>query len=247
MSVLKIMEKDLQGRSFENDGFIYTFEEVTSSESDDLLTIIVNVTLPNKNQSYAVPKFSHDINKFMRDYAKYFDKSFSIKLLILVDGKDVDGVYINPETLFEVKNTFDQTVKKISFTPSYGNPSKLPLSFEIDFLPSRKKNFFTEEDVNLNFNLPMNIKNIYFGDKRMDTENFDKEKLSMLSGYLNDTIIDGSELREKMENTLYDILEPQLKLGDSELYYTANTYVMQIDGKPVNTIWGDYKFSDFIS
>lgn len=246
MSVLKIMEKDLQGRSFENDGFIYTFEEVTSSESDDLLTIIVNVTLPNKNQSYAVPKFSHDINKFMSDYAKYFDKLFSIELLILVEGQDVDGVYINPELLYEIKNTFDQTVKKISFTPSYGNPSKLPLSFEIDFLFA-KFSFFRYEDEYLTFNFPMNIKNIHFGDKRMDTENFDKEKLSMLSGYLNDTIIDGSELREKLEDSLYEILEPQLKIGDSELYYNANTYVIQIDGKPVNTIWGDYKFSDFIS
>lgn len=246
MTVLKIMEKDLQDRSFENDGFIYTFQKVESEESDDTLIIIVNVTLPNKNQSYAVPKFSYDIHKFMRDYSNYFDKPFSIKLLILVEGKDVDGVYINPETLYEIKNTFDQTVKKISFTPSYGNPSKLPLSFEIDFLPSQKKFFYTQEDT-LNFNLPMNIKNIYFGDKRIDTENFDEQKLSMFSGYMNDTIIDGSELREKMENTLHDILEPQLKLGDSELYYNTSTYVIQIDGKPVNTIWGDYKFSDFIS
>lgn len=243
MTLLQVMEKDLQGRSFENDGFIYTFQKVKSEESDDTLVIVVNVTLPNKHQSYAVPKFSQDINKFMRDYSNYFDKPFSIKLLILVDGEDVDGVYINPETLYEIKKNFQETIKKVSYRTV---SEAIPVSFEVEFL-SPRSSFFRFEDEYLNFSFPMNIKNIYLDNKKINTDNFDKQKLSNFSGYLNDSVIDESELREKMEDKLYTILEPQLKIEHTDLYYNANTIVSQIDGKDVHVIWGNNKLSDFIS
>lgn len=252
MSISKIIIKSLKNSSFENDGFIYNFYDVIFNSEGKIsqrhsttgyYDFFVNVILPNKNQSYSIIKFEYDLNNYISNFSKYFGSSLSYRLHFLVDGEDPPLVYINPESLYEIVDAVEQSIKK--GTLEFKNGKKI--TFDIDILQPKERNFTEFNDDQINFYFPLNVGNVFYDGEKIDVSKFDKEKFEDFAGYLNELFIDDDGSRGRMENIIYEILEPQLKLGECDQFIQANTYVAQLYGKDVKPGWGNFKIEDFIS
>jgi len=252
MSVSDIIVKTLKNSSFKEDGFIYNFYDANYEikgkikpyhNATGYYNFFVNVILPQKNQSYSIVKFEYDVNDYIGRFSKYFGQSISYKLHFLVDNKDPELVYINPESLSEIVDAAEQSIKKGKL--EFVNDSEL--TFNIDILQPKKRGFTEFSDYSISFFFPLNISNVYYDGEKIDISKFDKEKIENFTGYLNDLLIEDDGSRGRMENIIYDILEPQLKLRNCDQFVQANTYVVQLYGKDVKPSWGNFKIEDFIS
>ena len=252
MSISNIIVKSLKNSSFENDGFIYKFDDVNFQSKGKIspyhnatgyYNFFVNVVLPEKNQSYSITKFEYDVNNYIGRFSKYFGQSLSYKIYFTVNNEDPEGVYINSESLSEIVEAVEQSIKK--GTIEFENDKKI--TFDIDILQSNDRSFTNFNSEYLNFYFPLNISNAYYDGKKIDVSKFNKIKFEDFAGYLNELFIEDDVTRGRMENIIYDILEPQLKLRDCDQFIQANTYVTQLDGKDVKPSWGNFKIEDFIS
>ena len=225
-NVPNIVRKFLIGQTFEIDGFIYKFLKI---ETVDLhgkiqLNFWVNVDLPNKDQSYVVPKFEGDIHSILENLWKYFDISFSYSIVkIYVNGEESAEIYVNPEKLKEIDRIINNEFARVY---AYSR------DFAIDFNTHFKLTNYYVSDVNMTFVFDIIISNIESEEKPIYPK---METIDELATALWEDINDNDNLRSDGEDIVYRVLEPEFKVGSmDDLYYSVYYNVVKIDGIDVD-------------
>lgn len=230
---LKLVRRVLIGNSFNKDGYEYRFLSIDPDDRELAYNIVVDVTLPEKGQSYATPVFSGHIHDILSNIWKYIGTSFSYSEKILVDGEDSvkGGVYISPKKQKEVFFTMVREIDHVKIKTDLGN-----LSFDVSWKPMEK--FYSLDDVYLDFNFNIQISNfILDGD-------YVKPNLKMaddVAGTILNVMYDTDYLRDEINNVIYDVMADEIDVTKvDDLYYQVLFYISKIDGFEVNGRYSNY-------
>jgi hypothetical protein len=229
----KVIKKMLMTKPFHKDGYEYEFLSVELDDKGWSYDIVVNVTLPEKGQSYATPVFSGHIHEILVNMWKYIDTSFSYSEKILVNGEEPikGGVYISPEKQREVLFTMRREVKEVTLKTAIG-----PLTFDVYWKPNEK--FYSLDDVYIDFDFDIEIKNFML-DSHYAVPNLDIA--DDVAGAILNVMYDSDYLRDKINNVVYDVMSNEIDITSiDDLYYQVRFYITKIDGFGVSGRWGDH-------
>jgi hypothetical protein len=229
----KVIKKMLMTKPFHHNGFEYEFTSVELDDKGWSYDIVVNVTLPEKGQSYATPVFSGHIHEILTNMWKYIDTSFSYSEKILVDGKEPfsSGLFISEEKQREVLFTMRKEIKEVTIWTAIGN-----LTFDVYWKPG--ENFYTLDDVYIDFDFDIEIKNFML-DSNYVVPNLDIA--DDVAGAILNVMYDSDKVREEMNNVVYDAMSNEIDITNvDDLYYQVRFYITKIDGFEVNKRWGDH-------
>ena len=233
MNELKIFRKILMEHSFNKDGYEYHFLSIEPDEEGWTYDIVVNVVLPVKGQSYAIPVFSNHIHDILSNIWKYVGSSFSYSEKILVDGKEPvnRGVFISPEKQKEVLLTMRKEIDHVKIKTSIGN-----LSFDVSWRPAEK--FYSLDDVYLDFDFDIQLS------KFILDGHYVKPNLQIaddVAGAILNLMYDDDYLRDEINNVIYDVMGNEIDIiGVDDLYYQARFFITKMDGFEVSGKWGGH-------
>jgi hypothetical protein len=226
-SELKIIRKVLTSQTFKKDGYEYDFMSIEPDDEGWALNIVVNVILPKKGQSYAVPVFSYNIHEILVNIWKYIGSSFSYSEQILVDGKEpVDrGLFVSTEKQRQVLSAMRNEIKQVTIWTAIGN-----LTFDVYWKPHQ--NFYYLDDVNIDFNFNIEIRNFIL-DGNPVVPNL--EIADDVSGAILNVMYDSDSLRDDINNVIYDVMGDEININDvDDLYYQGIFFITKIDGFEVS-------------
>ena len=231
--MIDILKKILLSKPFFNDGIEYQFidiEEPTisyhSARGQKLYidaVIKVNVVLPKKGQSYILEVIEQNIDKIIHNLFKYTGTKIKYKLNILVDGKEPLSVFISDEKIKEITESISEIIKIVRI-------ENYNIYFNISLYPHRK-NFYAMDDNYFDINFLYKINNIFNKGKKVILKD---EFLDEFAGNINEYLMESDEFREDLQDILYNILEPELKIYNSDVYIQPNYYIHSIDGIEVH-------------
>jgi hypothetical protein len=247
MNLDKLIIKTFKNASFKKDEIVYKIMDV-EPQKDERYNFYVNVVLPEKNQSYIHSKFEYDLNDYIGNIYKYIGVSFGYYLHIFVNGEPAEEIYIRPELLNEMIEGIKQKFKKI--TIGVGRSREKSLVFDMELIPAGRTasaNFITLSDESIEFYFKVKVSNFKLDGKDLNPLGFYPEKLRDFAGYINDLLYDTEFIRENLESFIYYTLEPEVKIKDTDMYYTGSMFLSEIDGQTAKANWGDFRIEDFIS
>jgi hypothetical protein len=224
-----IVKKFLMSQPFFEDGFEYQFISV-EPDSDWAIKFTVNVLLPKKGQSFVVEKFSYDIGVIIENASRYIGEGISYTENILVEGRPIpeNGVYINDEDCDEIIRSLNENVKQITLS---NDKDVSDISAKISFYRNREKIFYSM-DVHeyIDFYLRYDISRIEYNNTpvRISEKMFDK-----FGEVFNDKLQDSTRFRDGLQDIIYRVLEPSIKIQDIEVYINAQYWIDKIDGMEV--------------
>ena len=243
-NLLKVVKKFLIGNTFDVNGFIYRFLSVEHLEffSKTTFKFTVNVDTPIVGQSYAVAKFDLDIERILMNLWKYFGMQFSYSIeKILVNGKPKNNndVYISEEKQKELITTLNREIPEFVTTVQWMDSERPSnLSCNVSFRP-QKEYFYSLEDVNIQFYFDLHLRNFQENGKPF---NPNMDKIDDLGAAMTEIINDRDGFRNRCDEIIYNVLEPEMRIGDvDELYYNSSYIVSKIDGMDTSrNSWGVY-------
>jgi hypothetical protein len=247
MNLDKLIIKTFKNASFKKDGIVYKIMDV-EPQKGERYNFYVNVVLPEKNQSYLHSKFEYDLNDYIGNIYKYIGVSFGYYLHIFVNGEPAEEIYIRPELVNEMIEGVKQKFKKISI--GVGRFREKSLVFDMELIPAGRTanaSFITVSDENIEFYFKVKVSNFKLDGKDLNPLGFYPEKLRDFAGYINDLLYDTEFIRENLESFIYYTLEPEVKIKDTDMYYTGSMFLSEIDGQTAKANWGDFRIEDFIS
>lgn len=227
---LKVIKNYLSSRTFVEDGFGYNFNDI--HESDGAVFITVNVELPNPNQSWVASKFSYDINNILYTLKEFIGEGFSVSIMTRVNGQDVEDYgycYVSPEKQEEILDRLNSEIPHFHILKKGQR-----LDFNLFWKKSRR-DFYELNDSYFGFYFYLNASNFKLQnhDVRPNMDMIDET-----TGFLNEEIYDSDSLRNKVEDIIYHILEPEIRIRNvDDCYIQMNTYVDKIDGYRTTPKW----------
>jgi hypothetical protein len=229
---LNLIRRVLMGNSFNKDGYEYRFLSIDSDEKGWAYDIVVDVTLPKKGQSYATPVFSGHIHDILSNIWKYIGTSFSYSEKILVDGEEPapGGVFISETKQNEIISAIRKEIRSMRLKTNLGY-----LAFNVNWKPSKR--FYALDDVYLDF--IFNLELFHFS---LDGSNAEPNlKIADdVAGAIRELILDNDNLREQMNNVIYDVMSDEIDITSiDDLYYQVVFYITKIDGFEVDGKWGN--------
>jgi hypothetical protein len=230
---LKIFRKVLMEHSFDKDGYEYHFLSIETDEKGWSYNIVVNVVLPVKGQSYAIPVFSGHIHDILSNLWKYIGSQFSYSEKILVDGKEPvgSGLFISEEKQREVLVAMRKEMKEVTIWTAIGN-----LTFDVYWKPN--ENFYSLEDVYIDFDFNIEIKEFML-DSHYVVPNLDIA--DDVAGAILNVMYDSDGLRDDINNVIYDAMSNEIDITNvDDLYFQGRFYITKIDGFEVRGKWGDH-------
>ena len=230
---LKIFRKVLMEHSFDKDGYEYHFLSIETDEKGWSYNIVVNVVLPVKGQSYAIPVFSGHIHDILSNLWKYIGSQFSYSEKILVDGKEPVGscLFISEEKQREVLVAMRKEMKEVTIWTAIGN-----LTFDVYWKPN--ENFYSLEDVYIDFDFNIEIKEFML-DSHYVVPNLDIA--DDVAGAILNVMYDSDGLRDDINNVIYDAMSNEIDITNvDDLYFQGRFYITKIDGFEVDKKWGDH-------
>jgi hypothetical protein len=230
---LKIFRKVLMEHSFDKDGYEYHFLSIETDEKGWSYNIVVNVVLPVKGQSYAIPVFSGHIHDILSNLWKYIGSQFSYSEKILVDGKEPvgSGLFISEEKQREVLVAMRKEMKEVTIWTAIGN-----LTFDVYWKPN--ENFYSLEDVYIDFDFNIEIKEFML-DSHYVVPNLDIA--DDVAGAILNVMYDSDGLRDDINNVIYDAMSNEIDITNvDDLYFQGRFYITKIDGFEVDKKWGDH-------
>lgn len=244
-NLLKIVRKFLVGNTFDIDGYKYRFVSVEHLEfySKTTFKFEVNVDTPVKGQSYVVAKMDGDIQNILINLWKYFGAQFSYSIdKIYVNGKNKDDkdIYVSPQKEKELFTTLNNSkLTEFTKTVHWLNQENLSkLSCNVAFRPT-KEHFYYLSDVNMTFQFALHVSNF----KENGVSIYpNMDKIDELGTAMSETFNDSDNFRSQCEDIIYNVLEPEFKVGMmDDLYYYASFIVTKIDGiDTAGDTWGVY-------
>jgi hypothetical protein len=247
MNLDNLIIKTFKNTSFKKDGIVYNIVDV-EPQKGERYGFYVNVVLPEKNQSYLHSKFEYDLNDYIGNIYKYIGVSFGYYLHIFVNGEPAEEIYIRPELVNEMIEGVKQKFKKISI--GVGRFREKSLVFDMELIPAVRTanaSFITVSDESIEFYFKVKVSNFKLDGKKLNPLSFSPEKLRDFAGYINDLLYDTESIRENLEDFLYYTLEPEVKIKDTDMYYTGSMFLSEIDGQTAKANWGNFRIEDFIS
>lgn len=232
MDLSKVIQKFLISEEFDVDGNKYQFISLKRLD-DGFYDIIVNVTLPKKGQSYAIPVFSEHIHSILSNFWKYFDTSFSYSEKILVNGEEPvkSGVYISPKKEELVLSTMRNQIRRVSLKTDIGK-----LSFSIYWKPFHPQ-FVILDDVNINFRFFIELSNFDLNDTPV------KPNLRIadeITGVVTELLLESDGFRNRCDEVIYSVIGDEIDINHTDdLYFQVMYYVSKLDGFHVEAKWRD--------
>lgn len=226
-NIAKIAKKFLMSQPFHEDGFEYQFISVEPDE-DWAIKFTVNVLLPKKGQSFVVEKFSYDIQNILENVFNYIGGSISYTENILVEGKPIPefGVYVNLEDCNEIINSLNQNIKSVVLS---NDKDVSDVRANISFFRNQERNQFYLMDAHqyIDFFLKYNISKIEYN----NTPVYISEKMFQDFGEVfNEKLQNSNTFRDEIQDIIYRVLEPSIKISDIEVYINAQYWIDKIDG-----------------
>lgn len=246
--IIKFLKEYLQSSTHEIDGFVYQFQNV-KLDNDFMSTIkfVVNVILPNPNQSYVVSVFDEKIQKIVFDAFDFIGERYSYSFEIKVDGKDLNSsnyVRIKKSSLENIVKEINQKYARIgiSFAINDEYEKELEMSCKFFFNQNFPYEFI---DPNVNFNM-----NLYLSDFTINGKTVipNPEKRNIVAGTLYDILMDRDWFTPSIEEIIYREIEPDVRIVNSDIYFQLSIQVKKLDGFPVSQEERYYKIQidDFI-
>ena len=224
---VSIVKKFLMSQPFYEDGFEYQFISV-EPEEDWAIKFTVNVILPKKGQSFVVEKFSYDIGNIIENASRYTSEKISYTEHILIEGKPIPeyGAYINLEDCDEIIRSLNENVKKVTLS---NDKDVSDVRAKISFSRNKERDKFYMMDSHqyLDFFLIYDIGRIEYNNTpvRISEKMFDD-----FGEVFNEKLQNSSRFRDELQDIIYSVLEPSVKISDVEVYINAQYWINKIDG-----------------
>jgi len=237
-----IVKKFLMSQPFFEDGFEYQFISV-EPDSDWAIKFTVNVLLPKKGQSFVVEKFSYDIGIIIENASRYIGEGISYTENILVEGRPIPeyGVYINEEDCDEIIRSLNENVKQVTLS---NDKDVSDVRAKISIYPNKERNKFYLMDAHqyIDFFLIYDIGRIEYNNTpvRISEKMFDD-----FGDVFNEKLQNSSRFRDELQDIIYRVLEPSIKIEDLEVYINAQYWINKIDGMESLSKGNSYK-TEFI-
>lgn len=228
-SELKIIRKVLLSQTFKKDGYEYDFMSIEPDEEGMAFDIVVNVILPKKGQSYAVPVFSQNIHEILVNIWKYIDTSFSYSERILVDGKEpVDrGLFVSEDKQRQVLQKMRKEVERVEIRSALGM-----LGFDVYWKKPDGK-FYTLDDVYINFHFFTELSKFTLNNTPV-VPNMDM--IDEIAGVVTELMFDSDSIRDDINNVIYDVMSDEINIMNvDDLYYQALYHTVKVDGMFVDS------------
>lgn len=198
----------------EIDGFIYEFVDIKDEEDfSDALRFVVNVILPDPNQSYVAQVFNEKIENLIVDAFRFFGRTFSYSLEIKVNGHELfpnTYAFIRKESLVNIAQKINDKYDKIGFTWNDDKNLNMDCRVSWDKLP------YETDGENLNFFLKVELSNFYLDGKYVIPK---PGNLTNLAQFLWENLVDRIWFVPGMEDIVYSEINPETKIGQSEGVY----------------------------
>lgn len=231
----KIIKKYLSSQTFNEDGFIYTFEQIF--EKKGAVYAVVDVKLPNPKQSWVATKFSHDIQNILYNLNRFIGESFSFSIKTTINGVDVENYkycYVSPERQNEILESLNSNLSKITINNRNGYYNNLKTEFKIQW-SKPDKNFYVLEDTDFSFLFNLWLYDFNFLEKDVKPK---EEMVDDMAGLLGSELMDSDDFRQRAEDIIYYILEPELKIQKiDDIYISISTNINRIDTYDANQNW----------
>jgi hypothetical protein len=237
-----IVKKFLMSQPFFEDGFEYQFISV-EPDSDWAIKFTVNVLLPKKGQSFVVEKFSYDIGVIIENASRYIGEGISYTENILVEGRPIpeNGMYINPEDCDEIIRSLNENVKQVTLS---NDKDVSDVRARISFSRNKERDKFYLMDSHhyMDFFLRYSIGRIEYNNTpvRINQKMFDD-----FGEVFNEKLQNSSRFRDELQDIIYRVLEPSIKIEDLEVYINAQYWINKIDGMESLSKGNSYK-TEFI-
>lgn len=205
MSKLGLIKKFFDENDFEVDGFVYDFIKVEKME--DFIgsyEITINVSLPEKGQSYVVGKFFFDVMRIIEELQDYIG-SFSMTLIFLVDMKRTTSIFLRNELS---QNFLNEINKK-------GEWKKGKIYFDLRFV------FFSNSYNYANYSSNDEQINLEIGYYLKEKEKINSENRQQIIDYFSGAVKLDHNLTSMIEEKFYEIMEPELQISKTDITIRA--------------------------
>jgi hypothetical protein len=226
-----IIQKLLINEEFVVGGYRYNFLSVEADKEGIFYSFVINVTQPQKGQSYSVTVFSEHIHDILVNFWKYIGTSFSYSETLLVDGEEPvkSGVYVSPEKEKEVLFAIRDKIRRLSFDTDIGK-----LSFNIYWKPFQPQ-FAIADDVYIDFRFFIELSNFELNGNPV------KPNLDMadeISAIILELMHDSDSFRNACDDVIYMVIEDEIEITHAnDLYFQAMYYASKLDGFHVEPKW----------
>ncbi len=227
----KIFGKFFRGQTFEYHGYKYRFDDI--EKIDDGKNLFKICWIPDfYPHSYFFEKLVMDCNNILQERLRY--------LSLQVDGNDSVDIYTEvsdlTKNLFVRKSLLKEIDKEISKwkvirmeVPKEKKTYHLGVDMHLSDKPYHQND--NNEYITMHFDIDIN----YIEDVDGPTNN--RLKLnpdlnsSMIWNFILDSLYD-QDLPSQIDEVIIPILEPEMKIGDYDIYYNSSFGISSILGLP---------------
>ena len=223
----KLIKKILVGQTFQENTFEYTFNNLQKSEDVHAYDISVYVELPNPNQSYVAEVFIGDIHNYLSNMWQYIGESFSYSLAVTTNAPTKLEAYVSPEKYDEIVEAVNAKYRHVEISGGH--------SFDVDLYPLKtQKGFYVMNDNYLEFYFTVRLGGFKYQGKSVEVK---PEMIEEFCGILADELYDSDNFKDAIEDTIYQILEPEIHIKDVEVYINALFHVTHYNGEKIQPHW----------
>lgn len=226
----KLVKKVLKGQTFEENTFKYTILDIEKSEDELAYDISVYVKLPNPKQSYVMEVFIADVHEFLSNIWQYIGESFSYSLSITLNAPHELEAYVSPEKYDEIVEAVNAKYRHVELKGEH--------SFNVDLSPLKtQKGFYMMSDNYLEFYFNIRISGYKYNGKSVEIK---PELIPEFCGILAEELYDSDQFKNEIENTIYEILEPEIHIKDvDDVYINTLFHVTHFDGERIQPYWSN--------
>jgi hypothetical protein len=223
----KLIKKILIGQTFQENTFEYAFKNIQLNENEFAYDISVHVELPNPNQSYVAEVFISDIHNYLSNMWQYIGESFSYSLVVTTNAPHKLEAYVSPEKYDEIVEAVNAKYRHVETKEGH--------SFDVDLSPLKtQKGFFVMNDNYLEFYFTVRLGGFKYNGKSVEVK---PEMINEFCGILADELYDSDDFKVEIENTIYEILEPEIHIKDVEIYINSLFHVTHFNGEKIEPFW----------
>ena len=221
---LNIVKKIFLEKEFDENGFIYEFVSIEQYDVENELSFKFNVSVktPREHQSYILVKFQGDVEDILINIWKYIGTKFSYYIdIVSVNGEEPEGeVYITPEKRDQIEKKVNEVIKDHTYKTKHTN-----IDFDVYF---KLGTISVSSTGNIDFEFKVYVSNFTENGKKLIP---DMDKIDDIASAINTDMNEDDDLRSTIEDIIYNITEPELRIQNmDDVYYNVYFEVQKVDG-----------------
>lgn len=230
MKSFNLVKKYLLESIFEIDGYKYQFLDVElKSEQERFLVylkLVVNVILPNKDQSYVQGKFDYDIQRIIESISQHVGP-IHISIETFVNGEPSQEIHVSSPQRRKILQVLQDVFKGEGDLGFEYEDKKLTSRVKPELYPD-SKNFIKDRSGDITMSFVLNLYDFKINGEPVKCV---PKYLNNLGSTLNDKFVDNDELRYRLEGATMAVFEPEFFIGDTSMFYVVNFWCGTLDGK----------------